>query len=78
MWGERNCDRWGYIIEDLIDNNDVTLLNDGSPTRHDVHHNSSSAIDLTLCSPSLRLDYQWSVDEDCHGSDHYPLHMKYI
>ena len=78
MWGEQNCDRWGCIVEDLIDNNDVTLLNDGSSTRHDVHYNSSSAIDLTLCSPTLRLDYQWSVDENCHGSDHYPLHMKYV
>ena len=78
LWGESVCDPWGCIIEELLDNNDMTLMNDGSPTRHDVFHNSDSAIDLTICSPSLRLDYQWSVDENDHGSDHWPVHLKYV
>ena len=47
------------------------------PTRHDVVHNTDSAIDLTICSTSLRLDYHWSVDENTHGSDHWPIHLKY-
>ena len=32
MWGESCCDRWGLMIEELLDNNDVTLMNYGSPT----------------------------------------------
>ena len=78
MWGESSCDPWGNIIEELLDINDVTLMNDGSPTRHDVFLNKDSAIDLTICSSSLRLDYQWSVDENDHGSDHWPVHLKYV
>ena len=78
LWGETFCDRWGLIVEDLIDRNDIILMNDGSPTRHDVFHNTDSAIDLSICSSSLRLDYQWSVDEDTHGSDHWPIHLKYL
>ena len=49
LWGETHCDRWGYIIEELLDNNDVLLMNDGSPTRHDVFHATDSAIDLSIC-----------------------------
>ena len=30
LWGGANCDRWGYLIEELIDN-DIILMNDGSP-----------------------------------------------
>ena len=77
-FNETFCDRWGYIIEELIDHNDIILMNDGSQTRHDSFLNRDSAIDLTLCSSALRLDYHWSVDEDRHGSDHWPIHIKYI
>ena len=78
LWGELTNDRWGCLVEDLIDRNDIILMNDGSPTRHDSFHNSDSAIDLTLCSSSLRLDYSWSVDDNMHGSDHWPIHIKYM
>ena len=78
LWGNSNCDRWGNLIEEFIDNNNVILMNDGSPTRHDVVHNTDSAIDLTICSSSLRLDYYWSVDDNSHGSDHWPIHMRYV
>ena len=78
LWGESHCDQWGHIIEELLDNNDITLMNGGSFTRHDVFHNTNSAIDLSICSPSLRLVYQWSVNEDVHGSDHWPIYLKYV
>ena len=78
LWGESSCDRWGNLIEELIDQNDIVCMNNGSPTRLDIFHNTSSAIDLTLCSSSLRLDYEWSVDENTHGSDHWPIHLKSV
>ena len=78
LWGEQTCDRWGHLVEELLDNNDVTLMNDGSPTRHDVYLNKDTAIDLTICSSSLRLDYQWAVDTKYHGSDHWPIHLNYV
>ena len=78
LWGENICDRWGNIVEQLIDDNDVILMNDGSPTRYDVYHNTLSAIDLTICSTTVRLDYEWSVDQDSHGSDHFPIYLKHV
>ena len=53
LWGESTCDRWGNLFEQLLDNNDIVLMNDGSPTTFDVYHNSSSAIDLSICSSAL-------------------------
>lgn len=41
-------------------------------------HNTSSGIDLTLCSSALILDYRWSVNEDLQGSDQWPIHVKYV
>ena len=32
-----------------------------------------SALDLSLCYPSLYLEYDWSVCELQHGSDHFPI-----
>ena len=37
-----------------------------------------SALDLSICHPSLYLDYEWSVCEDQHGSDHFPIVIESI
>ena len=34
---------------------------------------SFTSIDLSFCHPSLFLDYNWSVYEDQHNSDHFPI-----
>ena len=78
LWGSNVCDRWGNLIEQLLDDNDIVLMNNGSPTRYDVYHNTSSAIDLSICSSELVLDYQWSVDRHLYGSDHWPIHLKLV
>ncbi|XP_076057625.1 uncharacterized protein LOC143035044 [Oratosquilla oratoria] len=71
--------RWGYIIEQLLDaKNDLVLLNDGSPTRYDIFHNTTSAIDLTISTASLRLEYNWAVDRDLHGIDLWPILLQYV
>ena len=33
----------------------------------------SSAIDLSIATPSLYLDFSWEVVTDLHGSDHLPI-----
>ena len=78
MWESTCRDRWGQIVEDLVDANSISLLNDGSFTRFDIHHGTHSAIDVTLCSSSIYLDYTWSRDMDLHGSDHYPIFIKHV
>jgi len=51
----------------------VCILNTGNPTYFHPGTGSLSAIDLSLCHPSLYLDLSWSVHEDLCGSDHYPV-----
>ena len=46
-------------------------------TFHNIYTNDFSAIDLSLCSPSIYLDFVWTVDEYLNGRDHYPIHLKF-
>ena len=76
MWGSAHCCPRGALIEALIRSNNITLINDGSPTHETSSSGNQSAIDLSLCSPDLLLDLQWSVVGDLHGSDHFPILIK--
>ena len=76
LWGGNHLDEKGDVIEKLIDQNPISLFNDGSMTYHNIHTGYSSAIDLSICSSSILLDFTWSVDEELHGSDHYPIYLK--
>ncbi|KAG1658846.1 hypothetical protein GQR58_022767 [Nymphon striatum] len=42
----------------------------------DLSAGTYSALDLTLCHPSLFQDFTWMVDGDLHTSDHFPIHVK--
>ena len=66
------------IIEDFITKNDICLMNDKSNTFLDSGKGTVSAIDLSLCHASLYLDFDWSVCEDQHGSDHFPIVIENI
>ena len=77
LWGGRILDNKGKIIGDLIDTNDIALYNDGSMTFHNIHNNIFSALDLSISSSSIHLDFNWSVNEYLNGSDHFPIHLKY-
>ena len=76
LWGGHILDEEGKIIDEVITSNDLVLFNDKSMTYHNIYSGSSSAIDLSICSPSLFVDYCWSVNEFLNGSDHYPIHLK--
>ena len=72
-------------LQDLIDQlpSPFILMGDfnGHHTlgSHTYLHSASgtfTAIDLTLCSPSLFLDFSWKVGPDPCGSDHFPILME--
>ena len=63
----------GKQLEDLILKNGVILLNGKTPTYFHTATGSLTSIDLTLCSPSLLLDFSWKVGPDPCGSDHFPI-----
>ena len=73
MWGDRKNDPRGRLIEKFMTDHNLCLYNTGSFTYLHPGNGSLTAIDLTLCSPSLLLDYSWEVHNDQCGSDHFPI-----
>ena len=53
-------------------------MNDTSHSYLDSGKGTFSSIDFSLCYPSLFLDFDWSVCEDQHGSDHFPIVIESI
>ena len=73
LWGGQNNESRGELIENFITKNDICIMNDKSYTYHSPSTKSFTSIDLSFCHPSLFLDYNWSVCEDQHNSDHFPI-----
>ena len=73
LWGCNKNNTRGEIIENFITTNDLCLMNDKSYTYLYPAAGTFSPLDLSLCHPSLLLDFDWSVCEDQHGSDHFPI-----
>ena len=72
---ENATDARGRMIQSLIMEESLGLLNQGRPTHYHVQSNSLSAIDLCLLSVDILGDIQMEVDEDLHGSDHFPMYL---
>ena len=73
LWGCNKNNTRGEIIENFITTNDLCLMNDKSYTYLHPATGTFSSLDLSLCHLSLLLDFDWSVCEDQHGSDHFPI-----
>ena len=48
-------------------------MNDKSHTYLHPATGKFSSLELSMCHPSLLLDFEWTVSEDQHGSDHFPV-----
>ena len=75
LWGCSNTNDRGKILEDFITENNLCLFNSNQHTYLHPGSGSFTAIDLSLCHPSLYLDYEWKVCEESHGSGHFPIIM---
>ena len=73
LWDGQNNDSRGELIENFNSKNDIYIMNNKSYTYHSPSTKSFISIDLSFCHPSLFLDYNWSVCEDQHDSDHFPI-----
>ncbi|KAE9521635.1 hypothetical protein AGLY_017931 [Aphis glycines] len=69
-WGCNHTDPRGKIIEKIIDDENITLLNNGTFTRHNSSKGTFSAIDLSLASPSISPYLSWEKQSA------YPLQHK--
>ncbi len=74
LWGGKDdSEVRGQNVEKVLDQHNLCLWNDDTPTFLSQANGSFTSIDLSMCSPSLFMDYTWMVEEDQYGSDHYPI-----
>lgn len=73
IWGSNETNQKGEIMEKLINNNNLCIFNNQTPTYICPTSGKNSAIDLTLCDPSTLMDFSWSTYNDTCGSDHFPI-----
>ncbi len=76
QWGCKDNNNKGKIIEEFIAKHDLCIFNDKSHTYLHPATGLYSSLDLTLCSPSLYLDFNWEVGDDLCGSDHFPVFLQ--
>lgn len=73
LWGDTVTNSRGRSFESFLSYSDLVLLNSDQPTHFDTRTQSFSCLDLSLCSPSLRLDFTWTVLDQFLYSDHFPI-----
>ena len=64
VWGKESYNSRAQMLEDLFSEMDLCILNDGSATYIHPTTGSTSPLDLSICGPSLVLDYEWNIHED--------------
>ena len=73
MWGCRNTDNRGTILEKILTVKNLCILNSGASTR--IDYSSESAIDVTLCTATLTPIMDWTVSTSPGDSDHCQIHI---
>lgn len=73
LWGRVKNDRQGNLLAEAIEQENIIVLNDGSPTRISKPKQPPSAVDVSLVTPDLVSVTSWNVSDDTLGSDHYPI-----
>ena len=73
LWGSDKYNPRGQMLENLVSTMNFCVLSNGSVTYIHPATGSASALDLSVCSQSLGLDYEWSTHDDLCGSDHFSV-----
>ena len=71
--GSTRMDKPGEKVIQWIDDQNLVILNDGSPTRIDPHTGNTSVLDVTIVPTTLTSSSDWVVIQDPSGSDHLPV-----
>ena len=71
IWGSDDVNDKGRIIENFINKNNLCLYNNKTPTYLHPATGTYTSLDLSICYPTLLLDYEWKVHDDLCGSDHF-------
>ena len=69
-------DHKGQLVMDFLNNQDLIITNDGSPTLPAINiHHSDTAPDITATTPTLATRITWHTSPDPLSSDHRPIHI---
>lgn len=72
-WGSTITNSDGEYLLEILDSFNLCVLNTGAPTRRTNPNENFSAVDLSICTPSLASLMSWSPLTSTFGSDHFPL-----
>ena len=75
LWGSNDENTRGQMIQSVFEELDICLFNNGSPTYINATSHLPFHLDLTVCDPTLLLDFEWNVHDDLCGSDHFPIFL---
>ena len=78
LWGCATSNTRGRQLERVINQENMCILNTGSPTHFSLPSGRQSALDLSFSSPELASLVDWSVSKDPMGSDHFPIFLGFI
>lgn len=73
MWGSTLTNNNGLTIINSLEDLNLSILNDGTPTRFTPPNQNRSAVDLTLVTSNIATYFSWEVINDCGNSDHFPI-----
>ena len=73
IWGSKKTDKKGKVIKSLLNQHQLCMNNKKSNTYQQPATGTYSAIDLSICDPSLFLDYNWKVHDNTCVSDYLPI-----
>ena len=76
LWGHKNKNPQGKIVEEVVEGLDLVVLNTGEITRWDTHNSTGNPIDITLASPNIAPISDWSVSDQNLGSDHFVIEIE--
>ncbi|GFV17623.1 reverse transcriptase domain-containing protein [Trichonephila clavipes] len=71
-WGSRTLDLKGSQIEDLLCDNDLSILNDKRSTYLSKTNGTTSALDITAINPQTASQATWKILKSAI-SDHFPI-----
>lgn len=72
VWGSDISNESGRNILEIVQQENLVILNDGSETRIHHPHQNKSCIDITIVTPDLANKIFWSVLQKPTHSDHLP------
>ncbi len=73
LWSDCITNPRGVLLASLVENEELAIFNSEEMTHFHSQTGLFTAIDLSLCSSTVFLAFNWKVLTDLHGSDPFPI-----